>query len=70
MKSDSGISFTEFSYQVLQAYDWLHLLQNYKCYFQVGGSDQMGNMVSGHELVSKMGLEEVFGWFYNSASHK
>lgn len=30
---------------------------------QVGGSDQMGNMVSGHELVSKMGLEEVFGWY-------
>jgi len=62
MKSDSGISFTEFSYQVLQAYDWLHLHQNYKCYFQIGGSDQMGNIVSGHELVSKMGLEEVFGF--------
>jgi len=35
MKSDSGISFTEFSYQVLQAYDWLHLLQEHKCRFQV-----------------------------------
>ena len=35
MKSDSGISFTEFSYQVLQAYDWLCLVQKFKCYFQV-----------------------------------
>ncbi|XP_046642046.1 tyrosine--tRNA ligase, mitochondrial-like [Daphnia pulicaria] len=61
INSESGISFTEFSYQVLQGYDWLHLLQKYKCRFQIGGSDQMGNIVSGHELISRMGLEEVFG---------
>jgi tyrosyl-tRNA synthetase len=35
INSESGISFTEFSYQVLQGYDWLHLLQKYKCRFQV-----------------------------------
>lgn len=61
INSEAGISFTEFSYQVLQGYDWLHLLQTYKCRFQIGGSDQMGNIVSGHELISRMGLDEVFG---------
>ncbi|KAK4035880.1 hypothetical protein OUZ56_027960 [Daphnia magna] len=61
INSEAGISFTEFSYQVLQGYDWLHLLRTYKCRFQIGGSDQMGNIVSGHELISRMGLDEVFG---------
>lgn len=48
-----GISFSEFSYQVFQAYDWLHLLNEFNCRFQMGGSDQMGNLMTGHELISR-----------------
>jgi tyrosyl-tRNA synthetase len=44
---DHGISFTEFSYQLLQAYDFLHLYDEYGCRLQIGGSDQWGNIVAG-----------------------
>lgn len=56
-----GMSFTEFSYQIFQAYDWLHLLKTYNCCFQLGGSDQMGNIITGHELISRCDKKEVFG---------
>lgn len=62
MKSDTGMSLTEFTYQVFQAYDWLHLLKNYDCRFQIGGSDQLGNITSGHELISRTSKKEVFGF--------
>ncbi|XP_044758945.1 tyrosine--tRNA ligase, mitochondrial [Coccinella septempunctata] len=61
LKSSEGMSFTEFSYQLFQAYDWLYLFQKHNCKFQVGGSDQMGNMMSGHELISKVCKQPVFG---------
>lgn len=61
LQSEQGLSFTEFTYQIFQAYDWLHLLQNYDCRFQIGGSDQMGNIMSGHELISRTSKKEVFG---------
>lgn len=61
IKSEQGMSFTEFTYQMFQAYDWLHLLKHYNCQFQMGGSDQMGNIMSGHELVSRTAKKEVFG---------
>ncbi|GLV44987.1 Tyrosyl-tRNA synthetase mitochondrial [Carabus blaptoides fortunei] len=61
LASPAGMSFTEFSYQLFQAYDWLHLLKEYNCRFQVGGNDQMGNMMSGHELISKMSKRSVYG---------
>jgi tyrosyl-tRNA synthetase len=48
-----GFSFTEFSYMLLQAYDFLHLHQNYNCRLQVGGSDQWGNITAGLELVRR-----------------
>jgi tyrosyl-tRNA synthetase len=47
------MSFQEFSYQTLQAYDWVHLLKKYGCRFQVGGHDQMGNLVTGRDLISR-----------------
>lgn len=50
----TGISFTEFSYTILQAMDWLHLYQNEGCEIQIGGSDQWGNLTSGSELVRKI----------------
>lgn len=61
LSSEFGMSFTEFCYQVFQAYDWLHLLQRYDCRFQVGGSDQMGNIVSGHDLISRVANARVYG---------
>ncbi|MDR7077771.1 tyrosyl-tRNA synthetase [Neobacillus niacini] len=51
---DSGISFTEFTYTILQAMDFNHLYENFNCKMQVGGSDQWGNITSGLELIRKM----------------
>ncbi|HIP73222.1 MAG TPA: tyrosine--tRNA ligase [Anaerolineae bacterium] len=50
---EDGISFTEFSYMLLQAYDFLHLYENYNCVMQTGGSDQWGNITAGVELIRK-----------------
>lgn len=50
---ETGISYTEFSYQVLQALDYLYLYQHYNCRLQVGGQDQWGNITSGFELIRK-----------------
>ncbi|XP_076160625.1 tyrosine--tRNA ligase, mitochondrial isoform X1 [Ptiloglossa arizonensis] len=61
LQSDIGMSFTEFSYPLLQGYDWLHLQRTYKCNFQIGGQDQMGNIMSGYDLVSKCNNKEVYG---------
>ncbi len=56
----SGISFTEFSYQVLQAYDFYHLAKTENCLIQVGGSDQWGNIVGGCTLIEKLLGKESF----------
>lgn len=53
LESVAGISFTEFSYQVIQAYDFLHLYREYDCRLQIGGSDQLGNIVAGTELIRR-----------------
>jgi tyrosyl-tRNA synthetase len=50
---ETGISFTEFSYMILQSYDFLNLYQTYGCKLQVGGSDQWGNITAGLELIRK-----------------
>ena len=50
---DTGLSFTEFSYQLLQAYDFYHLYKNYDCKIQMGGSDQWGNITSGSEYIRR-----------------
>ena len=51
---DEGISFTEFSYQLLQAYDYLHLFRQAGCTLQMGGSDQWGNIVAGTDLIRRV----------------
>lgn len=51
--SEGGISYAEFSYQLLQAYDYLELFKNFGCNLQIGGSDQWGNIVSGVDLIRK-----------------
>ena len=54
LNSDEGISYAEFSYQVLQGMDYLELFRNYDCVLETGGSDQWGNLTSGTELVRKV----------------
>lgn len=51
---ETGISYTEFTYTILQAIDFLHLYQNYDCKLQIGGSDQWGNITTGLELIRKV----------------
>ena len=60
---DSGISYTEFSYQILQSLDWLHLYKTYNCAMQIGGQDQWGNITAGTDLIrKKMGADkQVYG---------
>lgn len=53
LRSPGGMSLTEFTYQVFQAYDFYHLNQIYGCKIQLGGSDQLGNLMSGHEYIHK-----------------
>ena len=53
LNSEAGISYTEFSYQILQGYDFLELHRRYDCMLQTGGSDQWGNLTSGTDLVHK-----------------
>ncbi len=54
LESEEGISFTEFSYLVLQAYDFLQLFDRYGCTVQMGGSDQWGNITAGIDLIRKV----------------
>ncbi|KAA0965127.1 tyrosine--tRNA ligase [Sporosarcina sp. ANT_H38] len=56
---DSGISFTEFSYMLIQGIDFNHLFNNYGCRVQIGGSDQWGNITTGLEVIRKTHEEEV-----------
>lgn len=61
-REGSGISFQEFSYGLLQGYDFVHLYQNYDCKLQIAGTDNLGNMVTGQDLVHKMlGKDDVCG---------
>ncbi|MFA6200901.1 MAG: tyrosine--tRNA ligase [Bacteroidales bacterium] len=57
---ETGISFTEFSYQLLQGYDFKYLFENYNCRLQMGGSDQWGNITTGTELIRRMMQGEAF----------
>ncbi|KAB0399074.1 hypothetical protein E2I00_011877, partial [Balaenoptera physalus] len=61
LKSPEGMSLAEFLYQVLQAYDFYYLFQHYRCRVQLGGSDQLGNIMSGYEFIHKLTGEDVFG---------
>lgn len=54
LNSEHGISYTEFSYQILQGYDFLELFRRYECVLQTGGSDQWGNLTSGTDLIRKV----------------
>jgi tyrosyl-tRNA synthetase len=58
---ESGLSYTEFSYMLLQAFDFFHLHQAHRCELQIGGSDQWGNITAGMELTRKKAGARVFG---------
>ncbi|MGI5065012.1 tyrosine--tRNA ligase [Treponema putidum] len=59
-RMETGLSFLEFNYQLLQSYDFLMLNQNYNIELQIGGDDQWGNMVAGSDLIRRKGGGEVF----------
>ncbi len=59
---DTGLSFTEFSYQLLQGNDFVHLYNNYNCKLQFGGSDQWGNITTGTELIRRKTGGEAFAF--------
>jgi tyrosyl-tRNA synthetase len=61
LDSEEGLSFIEFNYMVLQAYDFLELSDRYNCCLQLGGSDQWGNIVAGIELIRRMRGKAAFG---------
>lgn len=61
LDSEDGISFTEFSYLILQAYDFLQLFDRYGCAIQLGGSDQWGNITAGIELIRKLRGHKAHG---------
>jgi tyrosyl-tRNA synthetase len=62
LDSDAGMSFTEFTYQLIQGYDFLHLHQTKNCKIQMGGSDQWGNIVTGAELIRRKCGGEAFAF--------
>jgi tyrosyl-tRNA synthetase len=61
LRLEKGLSFIEFNYQLLQAYDFLKLYQKYGCRLQMGGDDQWGNIVSGTDLIRRVEGVEAFG---------
>jgi len=62
LRLETGLSFLEFNYMLLQSYDFLHLYQNRNCVLQVGGADQWGNIVAGVDLVRRVTGDEVHGF--------
>jgi len=60
ISGDTGMSFTEFSYQLVQGYDFYYLWKNHNCALQMGGSDQWGNIVTGTELIRRKDAGEAF----------
>jgi tyrosyl-tRNA synthetase len=60
-RSDAGLSYTEFSYMLLQAYDFVYLNDKFGCELQVGGSDQWGNVTAGIDLARRMKSRQLYG---------
>jgi tyrosyl-tRNA synthetase len=60
-REEGGLSYTEFSYMLLQAYDFVHLLDQFDCQLQVGGSDQWGNITAGIDLARRLRGAQLYG---------
>jgi tyrosyl-tRNA synthetase len=65
IEREEGLSFTEFSYMLLQSYDFLHLFETQGCKLQTGGSDQWGNITAGVELIRRVRGEQAFAMVYH-----
>ena len=63
-RMETGISYTEFSYMALQAYDFWHLFRTERCELQIGGSDQWGNITAGIELIGKREGQQTYGMVF------
>jgi len=61
IRLETGLSFIEFNYQLLQAYDFWYLFKNHNCLIQMGGSDQWGNIVAGIDLIRRLEGEQAYG---------
>ena len=61
LEREQSLSYMEFNYMILQAYDFYQLFKSKKCILQIGGSDQWGNIVNGVELIRRMTKKESFG---------
>lgn len=61
IRLETGLSFIEFNYQLLQAYDFWHLFKHYHCLIQMGGSDQWGNIVAGIDLIRRLEGKQAYG---------
>ena len=61
IRLETGLSFIEFNYQLLQAYDFWHLFKHYECVIQMGGSDQWGNIVAGIDLIRRLEGKQAYG---------
>ena len=61
LEREQNLSFLEFNYSILQAFDFLQLSKNYNCKLQMGGSDQWGNIITGIDLVRKISSKQAFG---------
>jgi tyrosyl-tRNA synthetase len=64
LSREEGISYTEFSYMLLQSYDFLHLFEHHDCVMQAGGSDQWGNITAGVELIRRVRGQRAYGLVY------
>lgn len=64
LEGEGGISFTEFGYMLLQAYDFYYLFDHYNCAMQAGGSDQYGNITAGQELIRRLKGQKAYGVVY------
>lgn len=65
---DTGITYTEFSYMIMQALDFLHLFETKNCVLQMEGSDQWGNITAGIDLIRKKNRKRGL-WFYSSSNN-
>lgn len=61
LRLETGLNFVEFNYMLLQAYDFLYLIENYNCTLQMGGNDQWGNIVAGIELIRRKSAKNAYG---------
>lgn len=59
-RMEYGLSFTEFTYQLIQGFDFLYLIRHYDCYMQMGGSDQWGNITTGLELIRRLDQKDAY----------